>query len=185
MTDGKILELFFDRSQEAVSEVRKKYGGKLFRLAENILGSWQDAEECVNDALLTAWNSIPPKRPEPLLPWLYSITRNISMNRYRINSAQKRGRGSFAAAFDELKEAISSPQTLENAVDLRELTRSLNRFVSRLSKKDRTLFLGRYYLGESYSSMAQKLDMTENSCEVRVSRLRKKLKNHLKKEGVL
>lgn len=185
MTDGKILELFFDRSQQALEEVRAKYGGKLFRLAQNLLGSRLDAEECVNDAYMTAWNTIPPRRPDPLLPYLYVIVRHHAMNRYRLSSAAKRGYGEIPRAMEELKETLASPDTAESDFDRRELTRILNRFLSRLSKRDRALFMGRYYAGESFSSMAQKLDMSQHNCEVRLSRIRKKLRETLRKEGVL
>lgn len=184
MNDRRILELFFERSQEAVAEVRKKYGGRLIRLSQNILGNPYDAEECVNDALLTAWNSIPPARPDPLLPWLYAVVRNISMNRYRVNRAGKRGGGDFTVALEELEEAIPGGST-EEAVDSRELTRAVNRFLGKLSKKDLTIFMGRYHYGESFSTIARRLDISEESCKMRASRLRKKLRETLEKEGVL
>ncbi len=185
MTDEKILCLFFERSQQAIAEVRDKYGCKLLRLARNILENGLDAEECVNDALLTAWNSIPPKRPSPLLPWLYITTRNIAMNRLRVNSTQKRGGSSFLAVIDELDDILPDPNSIEDTVDSRELARIINRFLGGLSRRDRSLFLGRYYSGESYCTIAEKLDMTEHNCQVRTSRLRKKLKAILKKEGIL
>ncbi len=185
MTDRKILDLFFARSQQAVEEVRDKYGGKLLRLAHNILRNSLDAEECVNDALLAAWNSIPPQRPEPLLPWLYVTVRNISMNRFRYNLAQKRSGSRYAIALDELDDIFSGADSTESTVDRRELCRLLDKFLSGLSRLDRTLFLGRYYSGESYLDMAERLNLSEHNCQVRVSRLRKKLREFLKKEGVL
>lgn len=185
MTDEKILRLFFERSQQGIAEVRDKYGGRLFRLAHSILANSLDAEECVNDALLTAWNSIPPKRPSPLLPWLYVTTRNLAMNRLRVNSSVKRGGSAFLAAIDELDDVLPDPNSLEDAVDSRELARAINRFLGGLSRRDRALFLGRYYSGESYGTIAEKLGMTEHNCQVRTSRLRKKLKAILKKEGIL
>ncbi len=185
MTDEKIVELIYERSQEGLAEARDKYGERLLRLANNILGNLLDADECVNDTYLAAWNSIPPQRPLPLLPWLYAVVRNISMNRCRINSAQKRGGGMVWVALDELRDVTENADTPERAVDRRELTRALNKFLSHVSKKDRALFLGRYFAGESYSSMAQRFDMTEHSCQMRVSRLRKKLREQLRKEGLL
>lgn len=185
MTDEKILDMLFQRSQQGLAEAREKYGENLFRLANNLLGNWLDAEECVNDALLAAWNAIPPQRPAPLLPWLYSTVRNIAMNRCRVNSALKRGGGQLTLAFDELQDVTGSEDTPEKAFDRRELVRALDSFLAQVSKKDRALFLGRYYAGESYAFMAQMLDMTEHSCQARVSRLRKKLKDHLTKEGLL
>lgn len=185
MTDEKILDLLFQRSQQGIAEAREKYGEKLFRLADNILENRLDAEECVNDALLAAWNAIPPQRPDPLLSWLYATVRNIAMNRCRINLAKKRGGGSFLESLEELKEVVDLQNAPENALDLQELSKALNRFLRRLPKRDRLLMMGRYYAGESYSSLARRLDMTEENCQVRVHRLRKKLKVKLKKEGLL
>ena len=185
MTDEKIVGLFFRRSQQAVAEVRSKYGKRLEHLAQNLLGNTLDAEECVNDTLLTAWNSIPPQRPEPLSAWLTATLRNHCMNRLRSNLALKRGGGAVQVQLEELREMLASPDTTESMVDRRELTRLLNRFLGRLSSRDRSLFMGRYFAGESYSHMAERLDMTDHNCEVRLSRIRAKLREFLRKEGVL
>ncbi len=185
MTDKKIIELFFARSQAAVDAVKDKYGGSLLRLADNLLGNRLDAEECVNDALLTAWNAIPPQRPESLGAWLYSTVRNLAMNRCRINCAKKRGGGEWASSLEELREVASPGDGPEQALDAEELAAALNNFFRGLAGRDRLLLMGRYYAGESYGSLAQRLGMTEESCQVRVHRLRKKLKAKLKKEGLL
>lgn len=184
MNDQRILALFRDRSQDAVAQARQKYGGKMFRLAWNILGSDRDAEECVNDALLAAWNAIPPQEPDPLLPWLYATTRNIAMNRARANAAQKRG-ARLLEQVEELDQVAADPETTESAVDQRELTRALERFLGRLSRRDQAIFMGRYYYGESYAQIASRLDMTEDNCKTRAYRLRERLKKTLKKEGAL
>lgn len=185
MTDQKILELLSKRSQQGISEVRDKYGRMLLQLADNILGNRLDAEECVNDALFRAWDSPLPQRPESLLPWLCSTVRNIAMNRFRTNSALKRGGGGFDLSLDELGGIADLQSAPDSFLDLAELTQVLNRFLRRLSPRDRALLMGRYYAGEAYSHMAQRLGMTEKSCQVRVSHLRKRLKNHLKKEGLV
>lgn len=184
MTDKKILDLLFDRSPQGISELRDKYGGRLFQLADNLLGNRLDAEECVNDALLAAWNAIPPQRPDPLLAWLYATVRNIAMNRCRVNYAKKRGGGSFLESLEELEEVADFRNAPESAMDSKELAQALERFLRRLPYKDRALFLGRYYAGESYCSIGQRLGMTEENCQVRAFRLRKKLKIFLEKEGL-
>ncbi len=184
MTDKKIIELLFNRSQQGIAAMRDKYGGSLLRLADNLLGNRLDAEECVDDALLAAWNAIPPQRPDPLGAWLYATARNLAMNRCRINYAKKRGGGAFLESLEELEEVADFNSAPENAVDAKELARALDRFLQRLSHKDRALFLGRYYVGESYRSIGQRLDMTEENCQVRAYRLRKKLKIFLEKEGL-
>lgn len=184
MTDQKIVELFWARSQEAVAAAEDKYWAQLYRIARNILRDSFEAEECANDALLAAWNSIPPEKPEPLSSWLFAVARNIAMNRYRVNSAAKRGAGVHDHPFDELDEILSDPQTVEETVEGRELTRLIERFLEKLSREDRFLFLGRYYFGESYAALAEKAHLSGDVCRMRMVRIRKKLKNFLGKEGV-
>lgn len=185
MTDQKIIELFFARSQDAVDAVKKKYGESLLALSKNILGNYSDAEECVNDTLLAVWNAIPPNRPSPLFPWLCAVSRNISMNRYRQNTAEKRGGGRICEAFDDLDDVFPAADTLERELSRRELARAVDRFLARLSFRDRKLFLGRYFAGKSIAELAEYLGMTESNCRVRLARLRKKLREHLKREGAL
>lgn len=185
MDDRKIISLYLERSQSAIEATRDEYGDRLRRLAENLLGSYQDAEECVNDAYLGAWNSIPPNTPEPLLPYLYKIVRNIAINRFHRNTAEKRGGIGFDAAIDELEQVLASENSTEEEFDTRELGRLINGFLKELSKKDRTLFLGRYWYGEAYDTLALRLGMTENNCAVRLSRTRQKLKAYLEKKGAL
>lgn len=145
MTDQRIIELFFARSDQAVTELERKYGPRLLPIARNLTGDLLDAEECVNDALLAAWNSIPPQRPKPLSGWLYSVTRHIALNRYRANTAAKRSGGELPRALDELEDMLSGPETPEDALAHKELSQALDRFLSGLSHTDRALFLGRYY----------------------------------------
>lgn len=185
MTDQKIIELFFARSQDAVTEIKQKYGTRLLLLSRNILGDLLDAEECVNDTLLAAWNAIPPTRPNPLLAWLCATVRNISMNRLRGKRAEKRGGGQICEAFDEFADTFPDQETLETEFDRRELTRLLDRFLSRLAKRDRQLFLGRYFAGKSICELAQFLGMTQENCRVRLLRLRRKLHAFLQREGIL
>ncbi len=185
MKDQEIVALYWERSQKAIEETQNQYGEKLRRLAENLLGSYQDAEECVNDACLGAWNSIPPNRPDPLLPYLYRIVRNQALKRYHHDTAQKRGGTGFHIVFEELEGVLVSPGGPEKELDAKVLSQTLNNFLRGLSHKDRTLFLGRYWFGEAYDTLALRLGLSENSCAVRVSRIRKKLKTYLTKKGVL
>lgn len=185
MEDREIVALYWERSPKAIEETQKQYGEKLRRLAENLLGNFQDAEECVNDACLGVWDSIPPNRPEPLLPYLYRVVRNQAIKRYRRETAQKRGGAGFNAAFEELEAVLASPDGPEEALDAKELSQIVNSFLQSLSHKDRVLFLGRYWFGEAYDTLALRLGLSENNCAVRVARIRKKLKSHLTKKGVL
>ena len=185
MKDEEMLALFEARSQEALSAVRAEYGPRLLRLAENVTGSWQDAEECVNDGLLVAWNKIPPAHPVPLLPWLYAAVRHLALRKARDRRALKRGGPGIDLAVEELDQLLGSDSDPQREVELRELRLILERFVRRLPKRDRLIFLGRYWYGESYDTIALRLNMTENNCAVRMSLIRKKLRKALEKEGVL
>lgn len=185
MEDKEIVRLFWDRSQQAVEAVQEKYGSRLLRLAANLLGDRRDAEECVNDACLGAWRSIPPNRPDPLLPYLYKILRNLCLKRRRSLTAQKRGGGDFDAALSELENTLSSPGGPAEELDLKELTALLDRFLQKLPRKDRVLFLGRYWFGESYESLSARLGFTENNAMVRMNRIRNRLKQYLLEQGAL
>lgn len=185
MEDREILDLLFDRSQLALEELEQKYGRKMKRLAENLLGDSGAAEECVNDACLGAWNSIPPNRPDPLLPYLYRIVRNLCLKRRRADSAQKRGGDGFDTAFEELEQCLAGTQDPAADLEVKELSQLLNGFLKSLSRRDRVLFLGRYWFGEPYATLSIKLNMTENNAAVRLSRIRSKLRNYLAEKGAL
>ena len=123
MDDSAIIELFFARSEQAIRELDGKYGKTCHRLSYNILHNSQDAEECVNDAYLGAWNAIPPARPNPLLAFLCRIVRNLSLMRYHADRAAKRGGGSYTVALEELEGCLASPRTVEGNMEDQELIR--------------------------------------------------------------
>ena len=184
MDDRKIIELFFARSEEAIAALSQKYGGACQRLASNILGNVRDAEECVNDAYLGCWNSIPPRRPDPLKSYVLRITRNLAIGRYHKNTAFKRN-SHYDAALEELSEVLPAAETAESAVEAAELTAALNRFLDGLDKRERAVFLRRYWYGESISAMAVFFDMRANTVSQTLGRTRKKLAKFLEKEGWL
>ena len=184
MKDREIVELFWKRSPQAVDALAMAYGTQLRRLAGNILSNPQDAEECVNDAYLGLWDSIPPARPQPLLPYALRVVRNLCLKRYHYNRAGKRN-NQMEVALSELENCLAGSSTPEREQDAKELGAVLNSFVKGLSHRDRVLFLGRYWYGSSYKELALKLGITENNAAVRLSRLRDKLRAHLQKKGVL
>ena len=184
MDDRKIIELFFARSEEAIGALSQKYGGACQRLASNILGNVRDAEECVNDAYLGCWNSIPPRRPDPLKSYVLRITRNLAIGRYHKNTALKRN-SHYDAALEELSEVLPAAETAESAVEAAELTAALNHFLDGLDKRERAVFLRRYWYGESISAMAVFFDMRANTVSQTLGRTRKKLQKFLEKEGWL
>ncbi len=184
MQDEQIVELFTRRNERALSESAKKYGGYCRRIADNILGIREDSEECVNDAYMKAWQSIPPQRPDNLGGYLGRITRNLALNRYRKNRAQKRGGGRTDAALDELADCLPDSGGTEKATDDAELGRLINRFVSEMPKKARIIFLKRYWYLYSVGEIAKSMGAGESMIKSSLMRQRKKLKDFLQREGI-
>lgn len=181
--DDEIIKLFFGRDESALTELSKEYGGYCQKIAVNILGVREDAEECVNDAFLIAWNTIPPNEPEKLSAYLGKIVRNKAINRAEKNNALKRGGGNSDAVLDELEELVSSCSSVEQSFDEKELMAEINRFLYGLSPKMRKMFVGRYFYCRSIGDIAARQGTSENSVSVTLNRIRKKLKAHLEKKG--
>ena len=184
MEDSKIISLFFERSEQAVEELKRKYGAVISKTAANILRDQQDVEECVNDTYLRAWNSIPPQKPDPLVSYVCRIARNLALDRYAAARAEKRS-GNFGLVLEEMEECIPSQMNLETEYEAKEFTAAINRFLSSASKEDRFLFVRRYWYGDSVADLAAMTDSNVNRVSVRLFRLRDKLKKTLIKEGFL
>ena len=183
MTDEKIIELFFERSEQAIEELGKKYGKVCHSISYNILNERQDAEECVNDAYLGVWNAIPPARPNPLLAFICKIVRNISLKRYEQNTATKRN-SHYDIAIEELEDCLASPTTIEQEIAERELTKIIESFLDSLSKENRMIFLRRYWFFDTYADIAKQLGLTEKNISVRLTRIRKELRAYLMEREV-
>ena len=184
MKDHEIIALFFERSEQAITELIGKYGAAIRNVASNILKDAQDAEEAVSDTYLTVWNRIPPTRPKYLGAYSCRIARNLSLKRFHANTAEKRN-SYYDVALDELEETIPALSAVESAYDAKELTGYLNRFLNNLSKEDRYLFMRRYWYGDKISEIAENLNVTPHKASVRLFRLRQKLQEYLKKEGMI
>ncbi len=184
LTDQEIVSLFLGRSEQAISELNRKYGRQIRRVAEHVLRDPEDAEECADDTCLRLWNSIPPQKPEHLGAYACRIARNLAVNRYHANSAQKRN-SFYDVALDELEETVPALSTVETEYDARELADYVNRFLRGLDREDRVLFLRRYWFGDSISEIASALGRRPHALSVRLFRLRKKLQEYLKKEGMM
>ena len=184
MDDEKIIELFFNRSEQAIEEVDKKYGKTCHNISYNILHNKLDAEECVNDAYLGAWNAIPPAKPNPLLTYLCKIVRNLSIKRYEFNTAIKRN-STYDVAMEELESCLSSPETVESEIAIKELTSIIEDFLDSLSIENRVIFLRRYWFSDTYSDIAARVGMTEKNVSVRLTRIRENLRNYLTEREVL
>ncbi len=184
MEDSAIVDLFFERSEQAIEELDKKYGAAVKKTAANILRDRQDAEECVNDAYLGVWNSIPPHRPEPLVSYVCRIARNRAVSRLRRETAAKRNEG-FDLVLDELEEFIPARADVEADLAAKELSAAVDCFLSGLPYDDRFIFVRRYWYADSVKDIAEAMHSRENRISVRLFRLREKLRITLQKEGLL
>ena len=184
LKDHEIVELFFERSEQAITELILKYGAAMKKVASNILNNAQDIEECMSDTCLHVWNRIPPAKPQHLGAYACKVARNVSLNRYHSNTAQKRN-SHYDVALEELEGTIPALSTVETEYDARELTKYLNRFLHGLDQRDRYLFLRRYWFGDGISEIARNLGISPHNASVRLFRLRQKLLTLLQKEGLI
>lgn len=181
MEDSEIVELFWQRKETAVEHTENKYGSRLYSLAMNILLCCEDAEEAVNDTYLTAWNTIPPKRPEFLYAFLAKICRFTAYGKLDYKTAKKR-QAEIVELTAEMESCIPAPS--EESVDGEEIGRLLNQFLAGLTEEKRLIFMRRYWFGDSISSISKRYGIGESKVKVSLMRTRKELKKHLKKEGV-
>ena len=182
MQDHEIVDLYWARSENAVTETNNKYGSYCRKIAMNITDNAEDSEECMNDTYLSAWNSMPEERPDLLAPYLAAITRNHALTLYRKSHSLKRGAGQTALALEELLEVADSSST-EDMVDMSLLKEHINRFLSGLGRNERIVFVRRYFYVDPLSEIASKLSMSESAVKSLLFRLRGKLKACLIQEG--
>ena len=179
MDDRDIVELFLERSEEAIEQTYNKYGRYCHRIAHNILGNDEDSEECVNDALMRVWGSIPPNEPNCLSSFIGKITRKL-----RHKNSEKRGNGETPVVLDELAECISGYDELERRSDSQEIVAALNKFLEDLNYVERGVFMRRYWMLDPISDIAERYDISVSKTTTMLFRLRAKLKKHLMKEGI-
>ncbi len=184
MNDEKILDLYFKRDEAAITATATTYGKYCHTIAYNILYNQEDAEECVNDTYLGAWNAIPPHRPSRLAAFLGKITRNLSINRYNKYNAKKRGQGQMEIALAELNDCIPDHNNVEKVCEMAELERTINTFLRNQPEDKRNIFIRRYWFLYSISEISKAYDMNENKVTTILFRMRNELKTHLEKEGI-
>lgn len=182
MDDNEIIALFHARSEQAIIEVAEKYGATCNKIARNILNNFMDAEECVNDAYLGAWNTIPPQDPEPLSAYIYRIVRNQSITKYHANTAAKRN-SLYDTALDELEGCLSTSEDVESTLSAKELSYLIDSFLDTLNRKDRIIFVRRYWYSDPIADIAAKFHISGGNVSVRLHRIREKLRKYLKKGG--
>ena len=184
MKDEQIIDLFENRDEKAIKETEAKYGAHCDRLAATYLPVREDREECVSDAMLALWNSIPPEKPQSLFAYLSGIVRNIAKSRKRSNLAQKRG-GEVQIVSDELLAILDDGCDLAEEFEARRAGRVINAFLERSSETERDLFVLRFYFNESYPRISALTGFTEGKAKMTLSRMKKKLKEELRKEGFI
>lgn len=183
MEDSKIVELYWQKNENAIKETNSKYGAYCFSIADNILHNKEDSEECVNDTWLNAWNAMPPQKPTKLQMFLAKITRNLSFNRFNARTAEKRGGGEIVLVLEELAECLADESDVISEYEAMELGQCIRRFVRSLPERDGNVFVRRYFFTEPVAQIAKRYGLTENNVMVILSRTRTKLKNNLIKEG--
>jgi RNA polymerase sigma-70 factor (ECF subfamily) len=185
MEDQKIIELYEQRSEDAIAETRNKYGAYLKTIAYNILHNQEDSEECLQDTYMKTWNAIPPAKPNSLKSFIGRITRNAALDKYNKENAEKRGGGEIALVYEELSECLAAKVagSPESEVELKELTALINDMLSDFSNDARNIFVLRYWYMYSDREIAERLGFTENKVRTSLSRTRAVLKDLLIEQG--
>ena len=184
MDDAKIVQLYWDRDEQAIPATSEKYEGYCMSIAKNILGNKEDAEECVNDTYLHAWNSMPPHRPDLLSAFLGKITRRISLDKWRRSTAEKRGSGEVPLSLSELTDCIPDSKSIDENLQAEELAKLIDAFLRTLHPVERSIFLCRYWYFDTVADIAKQFGFGQSKVKTMLLRTRRKLKTHLEKEGI-
>ena len=185
MDDDRIVALYFARDEQAIEETRRKYSSYCKRLALNILGNMEDAEEIENDTYLGIWNAIPPTRPASFSAFIGRITRNLALKRLRFNTAEKRRISEGLISLDELGKCVSDADGIAIGIEAEELSVILNSFLHSLNKTERSVFVCRYWYCDSIADICRQFGFGQSKVKMMLSRTREKLSIYLKERGVL
>ncbi|MGI5894752.1 MAG: RNA polymerase sigma factor [Candidatus Merdivicinus sp.] len=183
MNDEQIIELYWNRSEDAITQTDCKYGAYCRKISMNILHNEEDTEECVSDAYLGVWNAIPPQRPHAFSAFLGKITRNISLHRWQKNRAGKRGGGDTGILLSELEECLPARNSFDETLDSRALGNTLNAFLDTLTSEQRIIFVRRYWYADPIEEISFRMGLSSSKVTSVLFRLRKKLLIFLQKEG--
>ncbi|MBQ7826989.1 MAG: sigma-70 family RNA polymerase sigma factor [Clostridia bacterium] len=183
LTDEQIIELYWSRNEDAIGATDDKYGKYLYMIAYNIVHDNMDCEECLNDTYLSTWNRIPPTKPNFFQLFLSKIMRNIAVDRYRKNSADKRVSSEMTSSLEELGDCIPNNSALEDEVMMREVIDAMNQYLRELTKREVLIFICRYYYSDSIDSIAKMLKVSRNTVFRDLSKIRAGLKERLEAEG--
>lgn len=184
MEDARIIELFFERDQQAICELHTKYGKVCHKLSYNIVNNMKDAEECVNDAYLGVWNTIPPAKPESLQAYTCKIVRNLSLKLFHRNEAAKR-KSAYTIAMQEIEAYLPATNTVEREIEAKELAAIIDAFLDTLNIKNRIIFMRRYAYFDTYAEIAKHVGLSEKAVSVRLVRIRQNMRQYLTEREVL
>lgn len=182
-TDEAIVELYWNRDENAINETDKKYGKYLLVIADNIVHNRLDSEECLNDTYLGTWNRIPPTRPVSLQAFLTRIMRNVSVGKFRQNTADKRIPCELITSLDELEECIAGEDSIDRERAARELAELINQALHAMKDREQYIFVCRYYYADKISDIASSLGVSEPTINRTLAKLRRDLKDRLDKAG--
>ena len=185
MLDSQIVELYWQRDESAISQTDTKYGGLCRSISNNILRSYDESEECVNDSYLSAWNSMPTERTERLGAYMGKIVRNISISRLRQKTADKRGGGEYPICLEELRDCAGRGQGPERELELTELTEHIDKFLAGLKEQERDIFVSRYWYMAPVDEIAERAGFSYSKTASLLHRTRKKLELYLGREGLI
>ncbi len=183
MRDQEIIQLLFQRAEIAITALKDRFSRQIRAVAANILADSRDVDEAESDTYLALWNAIPPQRPDPLEPFALRTGRNSAMNIWRRNTAQKRG-GGYDLSLEELELCLGS-RSLEETVEQRALAQAIDNYLDTLKKRDRLLFMHRYWFGDSMQTLSREHCLPIGTVASRLNRIRQGLRTHLVKEGFL
>ncbi|MBP5413624.1 MAG: sigma-70 family RNA polymerase sigma factor [Lachnospiraceae bacterium] len=182
MEDKTIIEMYFNRDEQAIKETENKYGRLCFSIAHNILGNIEDAEECVNDTYMGVWNTIPPTRPNNFSAFICRIVRNLSLKRYEYLNRAKRS-ADMEVSLDELTDILADDRFTPGTDD-EEVSRLISSFLRKQKEDARNVFIRKYYFFDPIGAIAERYGFTESKVKNMLFNTRKKLKEYLIKEGV-
>ncbi|MBQ4105567.1 MAG: sigma-70 family RNA polymerase sigma factor [Clostridia bacterium] len=184
MEDSKIIDLFWQRDERAIAEIKKKYGNYCYTISHRILKSAEDAEECLNDTYLRAWNTMPPKYPQVLSGYLAMIIRNLSIDKYRKKASFTRGAGQTEIPLSEIEMCIPAQMSIDDEMDAQTLAKIISAFLREINDADRDIFVYRYWYLASVKEISEKYGFSQSKVKTSLHRTRNKLRQRLEKEGV-
>lgn len=183
MDDYKIIELYWERKETAIKETSLKYGGLCTRIAQNILSSYEDSEECVNDTYFAVWNAIPDERPHIFSAFISRITRNLALKKYEYISALKRNPAAITS-FEELGDCVSGTDSVESEAESRRVENMINKFLWQQREEKRNVFIRRYWYFDSIENICRSTGFSQSKVKSMLYEMRRKLRAYLESEGI-